>query len=126
MQLVCQHVTKQIRRYSGAILSRNTCRKIDSNAFEKKEEVVSVFVCNGKTEEAEKLVKLGFWAENLAESNKGLLLRPGAMVEGVERAAQHQMRPVGFHMNIHLVHADQKLRNFGKSSVRFQLQVGSP
>ena len=30
------------------------------------------------------------WAENLAESNKGLLLRPGAMVEGV-----------GFHMTIY-------------------------
>ena len=28
------------------------------------------------------------WAENLVESNKGLLLRPGAMVEGVERAGQ--------------------------------------
>ena len=27
------------------------------------------------------------WAENLAESNKGLLLRPGLMTEGVERAA---------------------------------------
>ena len=35
------------------------------------------------------------WAENLADSNKGLILRPGAMAEGVERAAKHRMRPVG-------------------------------
>ena len=40
------------------------------------------------------------WAENLAESNKGLLLRPGAMAEGVERVAKRWMRPIGFHMNI--------------------------
>ena len=33
------------------------------------------------------------WAETLAESNKGLLLRPGAMVEGVERTAKRRMRP---------------------------------
>ena len=45
---------------------------------------MSVFVCNGKAEEVEKIVKL-------AESNKGLLLRPGAMVEGVERAAKRQI-----------------------------------
>ena len=38
-------------------------------------------------------------AENLAESNKGLLPPPGAMVEGVERAAKHRMSPVSFHMN---------------------------
>ena len=53
---VCQHVTQQITRYSCVILSRNSCRKIGSNAFEKKEEIVSVFVCNGKAEEAEKIV----------------------------------------------------------------------
>ena len=35
------------------------------------------------------------WAENLADSNKGLILRPGAMAEGVERAAKRRMRPVG-------------------------------
>ena len=40
------------------------------------------------------------WAENLGESNKGLLLRPGATAEGVERAAKRRMQPVGFHMNI--------------------------
>ena len=40
------------------------------------------------------------WAENLADSNKGLILRPGAMAEGVERAAKNRMRPVGFHINI--------------------------
>ena len=37
----------------------------------------------------------------LAENNKGLLLRPGAMAEGVERAAKRRMRPVGFHMTIY-------------------------
>jgi len=41
---------------SGVILSRNTYRKIGSNACEKKEEVVSVFVWNGKTEEGEEIV----------------------------------------------------------------------
>ena len=39
----------------------------------KKEEIVSVFVCNGKAEAADKLFSLD-WAENLAESNQGLLL----------------------------------------------------
>ena len=36
-------------------------------------------------------------AENLADSNKGLILRPGAIAEGVERAAKHE----------HLVQGDQ-------------------
>ena len=40
----------------GVILSRNTCRKISSNAFGKKEEVVFIFVCNGKAEVAEKII----------------------------------------------------------------------
>ena len=31
------------------------------------------------------------WAENLADSNKCLILRPGAMAEGVERAAKRRM-----------------------------------
>ena len=31
------------------------------------------------------------WAENLADSNKGLILRPGAVAEGVEQAARHRM-----------------------------------
>ena len=44
------------------------------------------FVCNGKAEEAEKLLSLD-WDENLAESNKGLF-RPGAIAEGVKRAAE--------------------------------------
>ena len=90
---------KQITRYSGVILSHNTCLKIGSNAFGKKEEVMPVFNCNGKAEEAEKSSSSD-WAENLAESNKVLLLRPGAMAEGVERAAKRRMRPVGFHINI--------------------------
>ena len=60
----------------------------------KNRRVVSVFVCNGKAEEVEKITKLER-AENLAESNKG------AMVEGVERAAKRRMRPVGFHMTIY-------------------------
>ena len=40
------------------------------------------------------------WAENLTDSNKGLILRPVAMTEGVERAAKCQLRPVNFHINI--------------------------
>ena len=76
--LVCRRITKQITRYSGVILSCSTCHKISSNAFAKKEGVVSIFVCSDKAEEAEKIVKSSDWAENLVESNKGLLLRPGA------------------------------------------------
>ena len=41
----------------------------------KKEEIVSVFVCNGKAEEAEESFSSD-WAENLAESNQGFLLSP--------------------------------------------------
>ena len=37
--------------------------------LQKKEEIVSVFVCNGKAEEAEKKSFSSDWAENLAESN---------------------------------------------------------
>ena len=37
--------------------------------LQKKEEIVSIFVCNGKVEEAEKIVCSLDWAENLAESN---------------------------------------------------------
>ena len=58
-KLLRQHVMKQITKYSGVILSCNTCLKISSNAFGKKEEVVPVFVCNSKVEEAKKIVKLG-------------------------------------------------------------------
>ena len=44
-------------KYSSVvILSRNTHRKIDSNACERKGEVVSVFVWNGKAVEREKIV----------------------------------------------------------------------
>ena len=66
----------------------------------KNRRVVSVFVCNGKAEEVEKSLSLDC-AENLAESDKGLLLRPGAMTEGVERAANCRMRPVCFHLTIY-------------------------
>ena len=48
---------------------------------------MSVFVCNGKAKKS----LSSDWAENLAESTKKLLLRPGAMVEGVERAAKRQI-----------------------------------
>ena len=41
----------------------------------KKEEIVSVFICNCKAEEAEKSFSSD-WAENLAESNQGFLLSP--------------------------------------------------
>ena len=40
------------------------------------------------------------WAENLVDSNKGLILGPVAMAEGVERSAKRRMQPVGFHINI--------------------------
>ena len=68
---------------------------------------MSIFVCDGKTEEAKKIVNLVL---GLAESNcnKGLFLRwgaLGAMAERVEQAAKRWMWPVGFHMQ-----ADQKLR----------------
>ena len=82
------------------VFSRNTCRKIGSNAFEKKKRSCPFFACNGKGEEAKKKSLSSDWAENLAGSNEGLILRPGAMAEGVERAAKCRMRPVGFHINI--------------------------
>ena len=50
------------------------------------------------------------WVENLADSNKGPILRPGAMADGVERAAKHRMRPLGFHMNIQCKAINWKLR----------------
>ena len=73
------------------VFSCNTCRKIGSNAFEKKKRQ------GGRSQ---KKSLSSDWAENLADSNKGLILRPGAMAEGVERAAKNRMRPVGFHINI--------------------------
>ena len=81
---------EQITRYSGVILSRNTCRKIDSNAFAKKEGLCPFSSAMARRKKSKKSLSSG-WAENLAESNKGLLLRPGAMVEGVERAAKRQI-----------------------------------
>ena len=51
--LTCRSTRHEIiTRYRGVI----TYRKIDSNACEKQEEVVFVFICNGKAEEAERLV----------------------------------------------------------------------
>ena len=88
---MCKHVTKQITRYSGVILSRNTCRNIGSNAFEKK----SSRVCF-----RQKKLEKSFspdWAENLAESNMEQWL---IELKPVERAAKRRMRPVGFHINI--------------------------
>ena len=53
--LTCRSTRHEIiTRYRGVI--RITYRKIDSNACEKKEEVVFVFICNGKAEKAERLV----------------------------------------------------------------------
>ena len=91
---------KQITRYSGVILSRNTCRKISSNAFAKIEGSCPFLSATARRKKSKKLLSSD-WAENLAESNKGLLLRPGAMTEGVERATKRRMRPVGFHMTIY-------------------------
>ena len=75
------------------VFSRNTCHNIGSNAFEKKRSC-PFFASNGKAKEAKKKSLSSDWAENLADSNKGLILRPG------ERAAKHRMRPFGFHINI--------------------------
>ena len=69
----------------------------------KKEEVMSVFRLQRQGGRSQKKKSLSSdQAENLADSNKGLILRPGAMAEGVERAAKHRlgMPPVGFHINI--------------------------
>ena len=56
----------------------------------KKEEVVSVFRLQRQSGRSQKKKSLSSdWAENLADSNKGLILRPGAMAGGVERAAKH-------------------------------------
>ena len=66
----------------------------------KKKRSCLFFACNGKVEEAKKNLLSSDWAENLADSNIGLILRPGAMAEGVERAAKHRMRLVDFHINI--------------------------
>ena len=83
------------------VFSRNTCRKIGSNTFEKKEEVVLVFRQERQGRRSQKKNSLSSdWAENLADSDKELILRPGALAEGVELAAKHRMRPVGFHINI--------------------------
>ena len=66
------------------------------------------------------------WAENLAESNKGLLLRPGAMAEGVERAAKHRMGPVSFHMTILQPLEDLESKNTETNeSVTFHFCQGS-
>ena len=82
------------------VFSRNTCRKNGSNRClrKKKEEVVLVFRLQRQGGRSQKLSS--DWAENLADSNKELILRPGALAEGVELAAKHRMRPVGIHINI--------------------------
>ena len=92
--------SRGIVRYSGVILSRNKCRKIDSNAFAKKEGLCPFLSATARRKKSKKSLSTD-WAENLAESNKGLLLRPGAMVEGVERAAKRRMRSVSYGMTIY-------------------------
>ena len=67
---------------------------------QKKRRVVSVLSATARRKKSKQSLSSD-WAENLAESNKGLLLRPGAMVEGVERAAKRRIRPVSFHMTIY-------------------------
>ena len=68
--------------HSGVILSGNTCRKISSNAWPSKKEKRGhvCFVYNGKRKKLKKSLSWD-WAENLAESVKGVLIRPGAMAE---------------------------------------------
>ena len=59
--------------YSGVILSRNTCRKIGSNAFKKKKKKKRSCLLLSATARRKKPKKLfsSVWAENLANSNKG-------------------------------------------------------
>ena len=95
-----QLVTKQISRYSGVILSRNRCRKIALNAFAKIEGSCPFLSGTARRKKSKKSLSSD-WAQNLSESNNGLLLRPGLMTEGVERAAKRRMRPAGFHMTIY-------------------------
>ena len=52
----------------------------------KKEEVLQFSSATARRKKLKKYFSSD-WAENLAESDKGLL-RPGAMAEGVERAAK--------------------------------------
>ena len=61
----------------------------------KKEKVVSIFGLQRQGGRSQKKLLSSDWAENFADGNKGLILRPGAMAEGVERAAKRRMRPVG-------------------------------
>ena len=64
-----QHLTKHITRYSGVILSRNTCLKIGSNAFEKRG--CAHFRLQRQMRKKEKKSFNWAWAENLTDSNKG-------------------------------------------------------
>ena len=70
-------------------LSRNTCRKIGSNAFAKVEGSCPFLSETARRKKSKKSLSSN-WAENLAESNKG------AMVEGVERALSQA--PNGTHL----------------------------
>ena len=65
---VCQHVMKQITRYVGVILSRNSCRKIGSNAFEKKKNSFPFSSATARWRKPKKSL-CSDWAEKVAESN---------------------------------------------------------
>ena len=75
------------------VFSRNTCHNIGSNAFEKKKRSCPFFACNGKAKEAKKKLLSSGWAENLADSNKGLILRPEAIAEGVYEQTSTECDP---------------------------------
>ena len=89
------YVTKQITRFSHAI---HAARLVQMPS-KKRRGRVGFSPATARREKPKKSLSSD-WAENLADSNKGLILRPGAMAEGVERAAKHRMRLVGFHINI--------------------------
>ena len=87
-------VFQQTTRYSDVVLSRNTRRKFGSNGFEKITGRVRFRLRRqaGRSRKNRKKKK-SHWAENLGVSNKGLLLRPGAMAEGVIFSKQPSARP---------------------------------
>ena len=75
-------------------------RKIGSNTFEKKKSLCLFMSATARQKKPKKSFSSD-WAENLAESNKGLFFRPGEIAEGVvERLAKRRMRSVGSHINI--------------------------
>ena len=75
------------------VFSRNTCRKIGSNAFEKKKRSCPFFHLQRQGGRSQKKLLSSDWAENFADSNKGLILRPEAIAEGVYEQTSTECDP---------------------------------